>query len=137
VIDATGGTPELEAERLEHHNIPATASPTDPQTLLGKTMFDTRCLACHTIGKGPAVGPDLQGVMSRRSEAWVTRWLLSPEKMLAEDDTAKALLARYQVPMPNQNLTHDDIRRLIQYFRWTGENAPPAGSDTSGAKQAL
>jgi nitrite reductase (NO-forming) len=134
VIDATGGTPESESEPLEHHNIPATASPTDPQTLMGKTMFDTRCLACHTIGKGPAVGPDLLGVMDRRGEAWVTRWLHSPETMLAADDTAKALLVRYKVPMPNQNLSDDDVRRLIKYFRWTGSNPPPAGSDTSGAR---
>ena len=136
VIDATGGTPELPSEPLEHHNIPATASPTDPQTLLGKTMFDTRCLACHTIGHGPVVGPDLLGVTERRSEAWLTRWLHSPETMIAEDDTAKALLDRYKVPMPNQNLTDDDVRRLIRYFRWTGTHPPPPGADTSAAASA-
>ena len=61
VIDATGGTAEIESEPLEHHNIPATSSPTDPDALQGQALFDTRCLACHTIGKGPAIGPDSAG----------------------------------------------------------------------------
>jgi nitrite reductase (NO-forming) len=134
VIDATGGTAELTSEPLEHHNIPATASPADPEALQGKMLFDTRCLACHTIGKGPAVGPDLLGVTERREGRWITSWLRSPETMLAQDDTAKALLARFQVPMPNQNLSEQDIQRLIRYFRWAGQNPPPPGTDTTSAK---
>jgi nitrite reductase (NO-forming) len=134
VIDATGGTPEPATEPLEHHNIPATASPTDPEALQGKMMFDTRCLACHTIGGGPKVGPDLLGVTERRGEKWITSWLHSPENMLAGDDTAKALLPRFKIPMPNQNLTDTDIGRLLKYFRWAGKNPPPAGTDTTSAR---
>ena len=134
VIDATGGTPELPAEPLEHHNIPATASPTDPQALQGKTMFDTRCLACHTIGRGPAIGPDLLGVTTRREDHWIRSWLRSPETMLAKDDTAKALLARFKVPMPNQNLSEAEIEHLIRYFKWAGSNPPPPGTDTTTAR---
>ena len=134
VIDATGGTPELPSEPLEHHNIPATASPTDPEALQGKMMFDTRCLACHSIGAGPKVGPDLLGVTERRNEKWITSWLHSPETMLAHDDTAKALLERFKLPMPNQNLTDADIGRLLKYFRWAGKNPPPAGTDTTSAR---
>jgi nitrite reductase (NO-forming) len=134
VIDATGGTPELPSEPLEHHNIPATGNPTDPEALQGKMMFDTRCLACHSIGGGPKVGPDLLGVTERRSETWITSWLRSPETMLAKDDTAKALLERFKIPMPNQNLADTDIRRLLTYFRWVGKNPPPAGTDTTSAR---
>ena len=136
VIDATGGTPELTPEPLEHHNIPATASPSDPDALQGQTLFNTRCLACHTIGKGPAIGPDLMGVTARRDEHWIKAWLHSPETMLAHDDSAKALLARFKVPMPNQNLTDQDIEHLIKYFRWAGGNPPAAGRDTSTARPA-
>jgi nitrite reductase (NO-forming) len=136
VIDATGGTPEPSSEPLEHHNIPATSSPTDPQTLAGKTLFDTRCLACHSIGKGRVVGPDLLGVTERRDERWLTSWLKSPEMMTAHDDTAKALLKRYQVQMPNQNLTPDEMKELLLYFKWAGKNPPPPGRDTTGAGSA-
>jgi nitrite reductase (NO-forming) len=132
VIDATGGA----KEPLEHHNIPATASPTDPEALLGKTMFDTRCLACHSIGHGPVIGPDLLGVSERRDAGWIKRWLHSPEEMLATDDSAKALLARFKVPMPNQNLTDADIGHLIKYFQWVGARPRPAGTDTTTSRSA-
>jgi nitrite reductase (NO-forming) len=134
VIDATGGTPEPRSEPLEHHNIPATASPTDPEALQGKMMFDTRCLACHSIGGGPKVGPDLLGVTERRDEKWIRSWLHSPENMLANDDTAKALLARFHIPMPNQNLSETDVNNLLKYFRWAGKNPPPPGTDTTSAR---
>jgi len=136
VIDATGGTPELASEPLEHHNIPATASPTDPEALQGKILFDTRCLACHSIGHGRVIGPDLLGVTHRRTEQWITSWLRSPEAMLAKDDTAKALLARFQVPMPNQNLNDADIAHLLKYFHWVGDHPPPPGTDTTRAGTA-
>jgi len=97
-------------------------------------IFDTRCLACHSIGAGPKVGPDLLGVTERRNEKWITSWLHSPETMLAHDDTAKALLERFKLPMPNQNLTDADIGRLLKYFRWAGKNPPPAGTDTTSAR---
>jgi nitrite reductase (NO-forming) len=134
VIDATGGTPALVPEPLEHHNIPATASPSDPEALAGQTLFNTRCLACHSIGKGPVIGPDLRGVTERRDERWIRDWLRSPETMLARDDSAKAMLARFKVPMPNQNLSATDIEHLIEYFRWAGSNPPPPGTDTTAAR---
>src|SRR3954463_8866896 len=36
----------------------------------GEYLFKSRCAACHTIGKGDAVGPDLANVFERRDRAW-------------------------------------------------------------------
>lgn len=69
--------------------------------------------------------PDLRGVTERREERWLVDWLRSPETMIAHDDTAKALMARFRVPMPNQNLTATDIERLLAYLRWASRNPPP------------
>jgi nitrite reductase (NO-forming) len=115
VIDASEGAAE---GPLEHHNIPATATPDDPEALAGKNQFEITCLACHSYGQGVRLGPDLEGVTARRTDPWLRSWLLSPEKMLAVDDTAKALLARHKVPMPNQNLSARQIGQLIRYFHW-------------------
>src|SRR5262249_45688413 len=49
----------------------------------GWYLFRTRCLGCHTIGKGDVVGPDLAGVMTRRDRAWLARYLTEPDRMLA------------------------------------------------------
>src|SRR5512141_1219335 len=63
----------------EHHNIPATASPTEPAAQKAKLAFESKCLACHSIAGGDKLGPDLFGVTKRHDDAWLTRWLKSPE----------------------------------------------------------
>ena len=100
---------------LEHHNMPATATPTDPERGAGKQAFESKCLACHSIGQGKKLGPDLAGVTKRRSDAWLARWLKAPEKMLETDADAKAMLKEYNnLPMPNQSLTDAEIRQYLQ-----------------------
>jgi nitrite reductase (NO-forming) len=116
------------AGELEHHNIPATAAtPTDPDTVAGKLAFESKCLACHSVGEGKKLGPDVLGVTKRRSDAWLTRWLRAPEKMLETDADAKAMLKEYNnLPMPNQSLSDKEIGQYLKYFHWI--DAQPAGS---------
>src|SRR5262245_41141857 len=118
---------------LEHHNIPATSVPSDPGALQGKLDFESKCLACHSVGGGRKLGPDLAGVTKKRNDAWLTRWLKSPEKMLETDPEAQALLKEYNnIPMPNQSLSDAEVRQYLQYFRWI--DAQPAGAvKSSGA----
>ena len=112
---------------LEHHNFPATATPTDPAALQGKLDFESKCLACHSIGFGPKLGPDLAGVTKKRSDAWLTRWLKAPEKMLETDAEAQSLLKEWNnVPMPNQNLSDEEIANYLKFFHWA--DAQPAGT---------
>ena len=106
-------------EELEHHNMPASATPSDPEAVRGKLAFESKCLACHSLGAGKKLGPDLAGVTHRRTESWLQRWLRSPEKMLESDADAKALLKQFNnLPMPNQNLPEAEIREYLQFFRW-------------------
>ncbi|HLX30398.1 MAG TPA: multicopper oxidase domain-containing protein [Casimicrobiaceae bacterium] len=121
------GEPPPGSGESEHHNIPATGVPTDPAAVNGKLAFESKCLACHSIGGGDKLGPDLYNVTKRRNDSWLTRWLRSPEQMLASDADAKALLDKYTVPMPNQNLSDKDIREFIGYFKWADENLEPRG----------
>ena len=118
------------AQELEHHNIQASAAPADPEALRGKQDFESKCLACHSMGQGKKLGPDLAGVTKHRSDDWLARWLKSPEKMLQTDEHAKAMLKEYNnIPMPNQNLSDAEIRQYIKYFHWY--DAQPAGSGHS------
>ena len=119
LVDAGG---KAEEQELEHHNMPASATPTDPEAVQGKQAFESKCLACHSLGGGKKLGPDLAGVTKRRSESWLQRWLRSPEKMLESDADAKAMLKEYNnLPMPNQNLPEAEIRQYLKYFRWYDE----------------
>jgi nitrite reductase (NO-forming) len=78
LLDATGtaaATPDL-----EHHNIPAVAStPSDPDAVKGQLAFRSKCLACHSVGGGKKLGPDLARVTKRRTEQWLTAWLKAPD----------------------------------------------------------
>ena len=107
------------AKDLEHHNMPASATPTDPDAVAGKLAFESKCLACHSIGQGKKLGPDLAGVTKRRSKDWLARWLKEPEKMLQTDADAKVLLKEYNnIPMPNQSLSDGEIKQYLKYFEW-------------------
>ncbi|MGI9025994.1 MAG: multicopper oxidase domain-containing protein [Burkholderiaceae bacterium] len=113
----------------EHHNIPATAAPTDPAALKGKLAFESKCLACHSIAGGDKRGPDLYGVSKRHDDAWLARWLKAPEEMLKSDPVAKALLEKYKIAMPNQGLSDEEIKQYIAYFKWADKNLQPRGKD--------
>ena len=117
----------------EHHNIPATATPSDPAAVKGKLAFESKCLACHSIAGGDKLGPDLYGVTKRRDKGWLTKWLKSPEQMLQSDATAKELLGKYKVPMPNQNLSDGEISEYIEYFKWADSNIKPPQASTASA----
>lgn len=91
----------------------------------GENIFRTRCSACHTIGTEDAagtkmrpIGPDLLNVTRKRDRAWLTRWMMEPDKMLAEKEPlAMALLAEYNgVPMPNLRLGPADVQELFEYI---------------------
>jgi len=115
------------AKDLEHHNMPASATPNEPDAVAGKMAFESKCLACHSVGEGRKLGPDVYGVTKRRSKAWLARWLKEPEKMLQTDADAKAMLKEYNnLPMPNQSLTDAEVRQFIKYFEWI--DAQPAAS---------
>ncbi len=112
----------------EHHNIPATAAPTDLVAVKGKLDFESKCLACHSIAGGDKLGPDLYGVTKRRDDAWLARWMKSPDQMLQSDAQAKAMLDKYKLPMPNQNLSDAEIKQYVAYFKWADQNLRPQGS---------
>ena len=125
---------KAEETDLEHHNIAASSTPTDPDTVQGKLSFESKCLACHSVGQGRKLGPDVAGVTQHRSDEWLTKWLKSPETMLETDAYAKAMLKEYNnVPMPNQSLSDVEIRRYIKYFHWVDSQPTSAATAAKGA----
>jgi len=74
------------------------------------------CTACHKFSKR-FVGPSLTGVTKRRSSEWIMNMILNPGEMIQKDPIAKALLEEYSAPMANQNLTEEEARSVLEYFR--------------------
>jgi protein SCO1/2 len=84
----------------------------------GEYTFRNHCAACHTIGRGEHIGPDLLGVTAIRERAWLMRFIAAPDKVLAEGDPiATALFAKYKnVRMPNLALSAEDAAVLVDYL---------------------
>lgn len=98
--------------------LPAAASPAGSDAQAGQLLFREKCAACHTVGKGDLVGPDLKGVTAQRPRAWLERWIAAPDEMLAKHDpVATALLHRFrEVPMPNLHLDAAEITAVLAYL---------------------
>jgi nitrite reductase (NO-forming) len=48
--------------------------------------------------------------------------------MLQSDPTAKALLDKWKIPMPNQGLSDEEIKQYLAYFKWADKKLQPKGS---------
>jgi protein SCO1/2 len=94
----------------------------------GQALFQEKCVACHTIGRGTLVGPDLQDVTARREQTWLARWIKEPDKMLAGGDPIAAQLLQEfnNVPMPNLGLTEQQVEALVAYLQTTETSAATA-----------
>ncbi len=83
----------------------------------GAKIYKEKCTSCHKPDKR-FIGPSPKGVFERRTPEWVMNMILNPEKMVKEDPIAKQLLMDYNLsPMANQNLTEDEARKVLEYFR--------------------
>lgn len=76
------------------------------------------CHACHTIGGGRLVGPDLAGVESRRSQDWLTSFIRSSQTLIASGDAdAVEIFQEYdQVEMPDAPVSDADIQLILAYI---------------------
>lgn len=85
----------------------------------GEQLFGTTCFACHTIGGGRLVGPDLAGVHESRSQEWLEQFVRSSQTMIKNGDPdAVALAADYSgIVMPDTLMSEQQIRDLLNYIR--------------------
>ena len=83
----------------------------------GAKVFRQKCTSCHRTDK-KFIGPASTAILKRRTPEWIMNMLLNPEEMLRKDPIAKALLKEYYGnPMIDQNLTHEEARAILEYYR--------------------
>ena len=88
-----------------------------------KTFAEGGCNGCHVIGKVSS-GPDLTGVLQRHEngEKWVADFILDPEKMYGEP-YVKGMIDYFNLKMPNQHMSQEETKDIIEYLKWIDENA--------------
>ena len=108
---------------------PAVANAAGNDAEAGKQIFQEKCVACHTIGSGPLVGPDLKGVTARRPREWLEQWIAAPDAMLAKKDpVAIELLHQFHdVPMANMGLSTSDVTAVIAFLETATSTPATAG----------
>ena len=83
----------------------------------GENIFKRMCSACHKVGK-KFIGPQPNGILKKRTPEWIMNMILNPEGMVKNDPLAKKLLIEFNgSPMANQNLTEEEARSVLEYFR--------------------
>ncbi|MDD2540451.1 MAG: cytochrome c [Desulfuromonadaceae bacterium] len=100
----------------------------------GKDLFVKQCAGCHNIGGGDSTGPDLKGVTSERSHAWLESLITDPGKLTASKDPAQAeLVKKYGFEMPNLGISHEDALKIIAYL--SSASGSDAAADSPPGEQ--
>ena len=83
----------------------------------GGKVYAVKCSGCHKITEEKLVGPGWKGVTVRHAPVWIMNFVTNTDAMLNKDPKAQAQLEICLVRMPNQNLTDDDARNLLEFMR--------------------
>ena len=83
----------------------------------GKSIYEVKCQACHKLTSEKLVGPGWQNVTKKRKPEWIINMITNVDVMLETDPEAQRLLEDCLVRMPNQNLTLDEARKVLEFQR--------------------
>lgn len=83
----------------------------------GETASGVKCGSCHKYTDEKLVGPGWKDVTKRRTPEWIMNFITNPDPMIDKDPEAQAMLELCLVRMPNQNLTDDEARQILEFMR--------------------
>lgn len=81
-------------------------------------LFSTHCAACHTIGKGRLVGPDLKDINQKRDHVWLLNFIKSSQDMIKSGDAeaVKVFNEYNKLLMPNPAISESQIEDVLNYI---------------------
>jgi cytochrome c551/c552 len=83
----------------------------------GEKIYGVKCSGCHKLTEEKLVGPGWKDVTNRYKPEWIMNFITNPDEMLNKDPKAQAQLEICLVRMPNQSLTDNDARQLLEFMR--------------------
>ncbi len=92
----------------------------------GEQAFNTTCFACHTIGGGRLIGPDLAGIHEQRTQEWLEQFVRSSQTLINSGDAeAVALYEEYnRMLMPDALLSDEQIRAVLGFIKTSSADQP-------------
>jgi cytochrome c2 len=99
-------------------------------------FFQQKCKACHTIGGGRLVGPDLKDVTKRKDRAWLEHFMQDPKAVIDSGDPYALQLkqeAREMVMPTLPGVTPQMARSLLDMIEQESEPTASAPAKPAGA----
>lgn len=82
-----------------------------------KKIFDAKCHVCHGLTEEKVIGPGWKGVINERKPEWIMNMMLHTQWMVENDPDAQALVEETKTVMPDQELTKDQARAMLELIR--------------------
>jgi cytochrome c5 len=83
----------------------------------GKKIYDIKCSSCHKLTNEKLVGPGWAGVTKKLTPEWIMNFITNPDAMIDKDPELQSQLEICLVRMPNQNLSDEDARNVLEFMR--------------------
>ena len=114
-VELATGTPEVHG--VEVKEVQLTNPLKAEWVAAGKAIYDMKCLACHKLTGDKLVGPGWRDVTKRRQPVWIMNMITNVDMMLEKDEEAQKLLELCIIRMPNQNISQDEARQILEFMR--------------------
>ncbi len=98
-------------------NIRLTHPLDDSMVARGNAIYTSKCFACHKLTSEKLVGPGWKGITDIRTPEWIMNFITNTNIMLDSDLVAQQLLVVCTARMPNQNLSDDQARSVLEFMR--------------------
>jgi len=114
---STGNQAEKHGAEVKQGDVTLTTPLNQQWVTAGKGIYDLKCQSCHKLTDERVVGPGWAGVTKRREPHWIMNMITNVDMMLETDPEAQKLLEQCLVRMPNQNISTDDSRQILEFMR--------------------
>jgi mono/diheme cytochrome c family protein len=120
--DSASATPagdgnEVHGSQIQPGDVTLTTPLNQAWVTAGKNTYDVKCQSCHKLTDERVVGPGWAGITKRREPHWIMNMITNVDMMLETDAEAQKLLEQCLVRMPNQNITKDQAREVLEFMR--------------------
>lgn len=115
--NTTGGDNEVHGDLIQPGDVEVTTPLNADWVAQGKGIYDVKCQSCHKLDDTRVVGPGWKGITQRREPAWIMNMITNVDVMLEQDPEAQKLLEQCLVRMPNQNISKEEARSILEFMR--------------------
>ncbi|MEP7267367.1 MAG: cytochrome c [Saprospiraceae bacterium] len=117
IQELTKNQPEVHGTEMKAGDLTLSNPLNEEWVKTGTGTYELKCQSCHRLTEEKLVGPGWKGVTRRREPLWIMNMITNVDMMLEKDEEAQKLLEQCLVRMPNQNLTQEDARKVIEFMR--------------------